>query len=141
MKKFKNVAEKPNLKEATGKIKKQLEKRPNIKVIWWRKKSQKSWTVSHVMYGGGVQVGPPEMPEMHQPSTFSGKITISISMCHICVLYKRGFCTVLGFRPGELLSFVLRSYIGLMPFWSQRCREERGRVFVWPKNKNDVFML
>ena len=40
-------------------------------------KSKKSWTVPQVMHGGGVEVGPPEMPGVHQPSIFSRKISIS----------------------------------------------------------------
>ena len=39
-----------------------------------RNKSKKSWTVLQVMHGGGVEAGPPEMPGVQQPSTFSKNI-------------------------------------------------------------------
>ena len=63
------------------------------------KKSQKSWTVSQGTDGGSVQVGPPEMPGMHQPSTFSRKVKICSSLCQVyiseCMAKKTGtkhFC-------------------------------------------------
>ena len=43
----------------------------------------KSWTVPLVMKGGGVQVGRPERPGMHQPSDLRKNIKIRTSIyCH-----------------------------------------------------------
>ena len=36
-------------------------------------KSKKSWTVPNIMKGGVVEVGGPERPRMHQPSTLNKK--------------------------------------------------------------------
>ena len=52
----------------------------SLRYIRWSKKSKKSWAVPQVMDGGGVQVRPPEMLEMHQPSTFSRKMKIIVSI-------------------------------------------------------------
>ena len=58
------------------KVKKYLAKRAETKIInkgGARHKLKKSWTVPQAMYGGGVEVGPPKMPGVRQPSTFSIK--------------------------------------------------------------------
>ena len=67
------LAEQSNLMEADEKSRK-TEKRAKIEIIRWSKKSKKSCTVPQVMDGGGFEVGPPEMPGMHQRSTFKKKI-------------------------------------------------------------------
>ena len=58
--------------ETTGKT----SKNENNKV---EQEMELKWTVSQVIHGGGVHVGPPEMPGMHQPSIFSRKVKIYLS--------------------------------------------------------------
>ena len=72
------LAEKQNLQEATEKSRNMWQNEQKLKIIRRSNKSKKSWTVPHVMHEGGVEVGPPEMPGVHQPSTFSRKISISM---------------------------------------------------------------
>ena len=73
------LAEKPNLQKAAEKVKKQLaneQKQKNKAEQEIKEKLDRS----AVMHGGGVEVGRPEMPGVHQPSTFSRKISISMFM-------------------------------------------------------------
>ena len=73
------LAEKPNLQEAAES--KYLSKLAETKIIkkgGARNKRTKSWTVPQALHGGGVEVGPPEMPGVRQPSTFSRKKLLGI---------------------------------------------------------------
>ena len=72
--------QKPLLKKAAEKSTNSWQneqKKNNIYIYKMRsKQSKKSRIVPQVMDGGGVQVGPPEMPGIHQPSTFSRNIKV-----------------------------------------------------------------
>ena len=51
--------------------------------MWREQEFKESWTVSQVTRGGVIEVGPPEMPGVHQPSTFSRNKLVSI----LCASY------------------------------------------------------
>ena len=76
-----------------GGANKQLAKRAEPKITWRSKNSKKSWTVPQVTRGDGIEVGPPEMPAVHQPSTFSRKKLVSkyiyITMYNVSALVTR----------------------------------------------------
>ena len=63
------------------------------------------------MDGGGVQVGPPEMPGMNQPSTISRKVKICISI----LLYAAVRCASMYIRGYTSHVFLLLPTLLLLP--------------------------
>ena len=61
----------------------------------------KKWYIIYLMHGGGVEVGPPEMPGRCEPSTFR-KNTRSISYAEfVCGVIMRTFYKITEFHTSD----------------------------------------